>query len=251
MNKFKGNFEDSNFYHVLTRGIAKQIIFEDAKDSKYFLKLLEKYSEKYEISIICYCLMINHVHIICQDSNKKVASMMADICSTYAKYFNRKYERIGSLFQRPYKKKLITTDSYLLTAFRYVIKNPEKDMICKYQKYEWSSYKFIFDEAHFTDATLIVDMIGEQQLENFLSQNEYSDNMLYDLELEPDKKSSVLVLEKFKNKYHIRSATSIRSFAKEKRNEAILYLHDSGLSIRQIERFTGISRGITQRVLYR
>lgn len=136
MENLNANFEESKFYHVYARGIAKQIIFEETSDSQHFLNLLKSYSKKYKITIVCYCLMINHVHFICQDTDDNIKFMMNNLCSTYARYFNKKYERTGTLFQRPYKKKIIKNDAYLLSAFRYIITNPEKDGVCSYKTYK-------------------------------------------------------------------------------------------------------------------
>ena len=135
MINYKENFEESRFFHVMVRGIAKQIIFEDNFDNQHFLNLLEEYSVKHNIKVVCYCLMYNHVHIECQDFNENLSQFMSELCSTYARYFNKKYERCGSLFQRPYKKKVINHEAYLVQVFHYIIRNPEKDGICQYQKY--------------------------------------------------------------------------------------------------------------------
>ena len=249
MKNLKGNVEESNFYHVYMRGLAKQIIFEEASDNKMFLYFLKAYSKTYNIKIISYCLMINHVHILCQDSENNIPSFMHILCSMYARYFNKKYERVGALFQRPYKKKLIKNDLHLLTVFRYIIKNPEKDGICPYQEYKWSSYCLFYHKNSLVDVSLVKDLLDGLNVDAFLKDDKYEENEEFYSDFEQVAISNSQAKELIKSKFNITSPSLIRCFNKQKRNEAVIYLKSLGLSIRQIERLTGVSRGISQNIL--
>lgn len=249
MIEINTNFEKSKFYHVMNRGIAKQIIFEDNSDNETYLKLLNECSKKRNITIICYCLMLNHAHIICQDLNNNIGDFMRDFNSIYAKYFNKKYDRVGTLFQAPYLKKQITNESYLMQAFHYVIKNPENDNICPYRKYEWSSYKYFYNNDYFVDTSIIRSILGYQGLDNFLNDEYFTNEASNYIESQCEKIPDYKAVKLIKEKYNIKTASVIRTFNKEKRDEVISFLRKSGLSLRQIERITGVSRGISQRVL--
>lgn len=243
------NFENSNFYHVMNRGIAKQIIFEESSDNEVYLEMLKEYSEKHNIVIICYCLMLNHSHMICQDPNNKISDFMRDFNSTYAKYFNKKYDRVGTLFQAPFLKKPITNESYLMQAFHYVLKNPENDNICPYAEYKWSSYAKFYNKDYFVDTSIIRGILGYQKLDNFLNDDTITNIATNDFESQCERITDYKAVELIKEQYHIKTASVIRTFSKEKRDEAISFLRKSGLSIRQIERLTGVSKGIAQRIL--
>lgn len=249
MVNYKDNFKESRYFHIMVRGIAKQIIFEDNFDNKYFLSLLKNYSIKHNIKVICYCLMYNHVHIECQDFDENISQFMCELCATYARYFNNKYKRCGSLFQRPYKKKLIDNEAYLLQVFHYIIKNPEKDGICPYQKYNWSSYRFVNSQSHFTDPEIILDILGGESLDNYLSTDIDEAKILSIDKFCVDKSSDYFAKKLIMAKFNIKTTSEIKSFSRDERREAILFLKKSGLSVRQIERLTGVSRGICQYII--
>jgi len=70
-------FAKGNFYHIYNRGVAKQDIFLTTADKQRFTHLLSKYSKKFKISVIAYCLIPNHFHLLLrQDSNYSIAEFM-------------------------------------------------------------------------------------------------------------------------------------------------------------------------------
>lgn len=130
----------TGFYHVMIRGVNKEIIFKDDKDRRNFLHLLSYYKNKVNCVIHAYCLMDNHVHILLQDDNNNLSEFMRNVTSVYAEEFNKKYKRIGHLFQDRFKSECIEDDYYLKRLIRYIHRNPEKAGICKTDEYKWSSY---------------------------------------------------------------------------------------------------------------
>lgn len=133
----------SGFYHVMIRGVNKEIIFKDDRDRRNFLHLLKYYKIKLNCMIHAYCLMDNHVHILIEDNNNKLGELMRNVTSVYAGEFNKKYRRIGHLFQERFKSQNVENDYYLLRLVRYIHRNPEKAGICNTEDYIWSSYKEI------------------------------------------------------------------------------------------------------------
>ncbi len=131
----------SGFYHVMIRGVNKEIIFRDNRDRINFLHLLKYYKTKLNCVIHAYCLMNNHVHILIEDTNNKLGELMRNVTSVYAGEFNKKYGRIGHLFQDRFKSQCVESDFYLLRLIRYIHRNPEKAGICKTENYKWSSYR--------------------------------------------------------------------------------------------------------------
>ena len=84
----------SGYYHIVARGIARQVLFEEDADYLFFLKILKKYKEEEKFKLLAFCLMENHFHLLVQiDSG--MDRVMNKISTTYAKYYNTKYERIG------------------------------------------------------------------------------------------------------------------------------------------------------------
>ncbi|MBP2629001.1 MAG: transposase [Firmicutes bacterium] len=91
--------------------------------------------------IYAYCLMDNHVHLLLCDTKDEISRTMKRICVSYVYYFNKKYKRIGHLFQDRYRSEVVEEDAYLLSVARYIHKNPLKaGMVKRVEDYKWSSY---------------------------------------------------------------------------------------------------------------
>lgn len=130
-------------YHITSRGNRKGIIFRDIRDRYVFLKIMESTLEYYkdEFSIICYCLMSNHFHIMVETKDTHIKYFMSRVNSQYAKYFNGKYEYIGYVFQGRYHSQIIDNDIEMMEVSRYIHLNPVKAKIVNDpEEYIWSSY---------------------------------------------------------------------------------------------------------------
>jgi len=130
------------YFHIYNRGNRKQDIFLEKEDYLNYLKKLRKYKEKYKISIICYCLMPNHFHLLLrQDSDVFLYKFMQALHTSYSIYFNRKYNKVGRMFQSRFKQKEINKDEYLSQITSYIHFNPVKDgLVEELNDYQWSSY---------------------------------------------------------------------------------------------------------------
>ncbi len=136
-------FQKDAYYHVYNRGNRKLNIFIQNRDYKRFLERLREYKDKFNVSILSYCLMPNHFHLLLkQETEKPITFFMLRLCTSYAKYFNIKYDQVGSLFQGPLKAKLIDSDEYLLQLSRYIHRNPISISTpgVDLALYPWSSY---------------------------------------------------------------------------------------------------------------
>ena len=109
----------SGYMHIITRGIGRQLLFEEDQDYLHYLAVLEKYSLETAVYICAYCLMENHVHLLVHGESEQIILFMKKLGVNYAGWFNWKYERTGHLFQDRYKSEPVEDDGYLLTVFRY------------------------------------------------------------------------------------------------------------------------------------
>lgn len=140
-------FEENAFYHVYNRGVKKQQIFLENRDYKRFLDKAVEYKKKYPVKIISFCLMPNHFHFLIQQlSNGAISNFFSNLCNSHSKYYNIKYESVGSLFQGRFKAKKIDSDEYLIHLSRYIHLNPTsllksagKGLFDQLQSYSWSS----------------------------------------------------------------------------------------------------------------
>lgn len=154
-NVLKSYVEDG-YYHIYNRGVEKRTIFQDDQDYKVFLSYLknclepplkpkekkirigntvftklEKSSKNFyqEIELLAYCLMPNHFHLLAkQKSPRSIESFARSLLTKYSTYFNKRYSRVGTLFQGTYKAALIKEENYLLHLSRYIHLNPDKDV---------------------------------------------------------------------------------------------------------------------------
>lgn len=135
---------ENGYYHAYNRGVEKRQIFLDEQDCKvflYYLKLylspieeLQKLNQpgiriqrflplnlSQEIDLLSFALMPNHIHLqIKQLTKNGITKLMRRLLTSYSMYFNKKYERVGSLFQGTYKAILITSESHHLHLSRYI-----------------------------------------------------------------------------------------------------------------------------------
>ncbi len=130
-------------YHLTVRGNNREPIFGDDTDRHQYLRLLKRYKDRFRFTLHAYALMTNHVHVILEPAGgTTVSRIMQCLTITYTKYFNRRYGRVGHVFQGRFHSRLIEKDTYLLVASRYVHLNPVHAKIVRHPAdYPWSSYR--------------------------------------------------------------------------------------------------------------
>ncbi len=89
--------QNAGFHHVYNRGVKKRDIFMSDSDKDKFLELLCEVSRLYRFKIHSYCLMDNHYHLLVENTLENLSLGMRQLNSSYAKYFNKKYNRVGHL----------------------------------------------------------------------------------------------------------------------------------------------------------
>ncbi|MCX6755686.1 MAG: transposase [Candidatus Nomurabacteria bacterium] len=180
------------YYHILNRGVNKQIIFHDKNDYSRFLFLIlyfqspvnfqnigriskdifvqhsvlniDKIIKDRYVELISFCLMSNHFHLIVKEEVEGgISQYMQRVLNAYTKYFNKKYQKSGHLFQGPYKAIHIIDDTYLLHLSAYIHRNPReiKDWFKKEEEYLWSSYQDFIKENRWNNL-LVPNIILEQ-----------------------------------------------------------------------------------------
>lgn len=129
------------FYHVITRGNQRQNLFYDGTDREFYLGRLEQYRKRYGFTIYAYVLMSNHVHLLVETGKTPLSKIMQGLQFSYTRYFNRRYRKIGHLFQGRYRAILCDRDEYLLELVRYIHLNPARmKKPTAVGEYPWSSH---------------------------------------------------------------------------------------------------------------
>lgn len=132
---------EGGFYHVTSRGNARQDIFADAEDYRTFLIILADGVERYRWLLHTYCLMDNHYHLLIETPQANLSRGMRQLNGVYTQKYNRRHDRVGHLFQGPYKALIVEKDAYLLELSRYIASNPVRaKMVSSLEDWSWSSY---------------------------------------------------------------------------------------------------------------
>jgi REP-associated tyrosine transposase len=129
------------FYHVICRGNQRQVIFRSDADRQYYLERVEEYRQRYGFKIYAYVLMSNHLHILIESGKVGLSKIMQGLQLRYTGYYNRKYKKVGHLFQGRYKAILCDRHAYLLELVRYLHLNPARLRTATDPwTYRWSSH---------------------------------------------------------------------------------------------------------------
>ena len=236
-------FCDSGCYHIITRGVTRQEIFHDDMDRFKYLDTLQRFTLELDVDVLAYCLMDNHVHLLVQ-AGDVLPMLIKKIASSYVYYFNHKYDRIGHLFQDRYHSKPIENESYLLTAARYILRNPEKAGVCSVQEYPWSSWHELESGEGFCKTQLLCDIIGDTQaLKAFILAEDESDTA--DDRGAPKDASALNILKRISG---LENPEDIPKLPRKKRVAVIVEAKKAGLTIRQLSRLTGLNRNTIQRM---
>ena len=133
---------NSKFLHIIVQGIEKNYIFlKDIYKIKY-INLIHENAKKFDVSIIAFCVMNNHVHIcLYYEEIQNVSKFMHMINSIYANYYNYSENRVGYVFRNRYYSKEIKDRNQLFNTIVYIHKNPLKaELVYKMNDWEYSTY---------------------------------------------------------------------------------------------------------------
>lgn len=167
------SYSENSFYHLYNRGVEKRNIFLNDQDYSVFLSYMQTYlvtkditglnqilssenstsKEKdlasrllrlknysTDIDLICYALLPNHFHLLTRNNTNSINHFMNSIGTRYGMYFNRKYKRVGVLFQDVYKAVLVENEDQLLHLSRYIHLNPVRYSKLLTQSWQSSPY---------------------------------------------------------------------------------------------------------------
>jgi putative transposase len=153
------------FYHVITRGNQRQNLFHDDQDREFYLDRLEHYRKRCGLTIYAYVLMSNHVHLLLETGKTPLSKIMQGLQFSYTRYFNRRYRKMGHLFQGRYRAILCDRGKYLLELVRYIHLNPVRmKRPTALGKHPWSSHPAYLGRTSVVqvDTALVLDRFGSR-----------------------------------------------------------------------------------------
>ncbi|MEI6228894.1 MAG: transposase [Candidatus Saccharibacteria bacterium] len=183
-------YDVNSYYHIYNRGVEKRKVFIDDEDYAVFLNLFKRYlnegpekdnkGREYDwlaedVELMSFCLMPNHFHLLLyQIRLGAITKLLRSVCSAYTTYFNKKYERVGPLFQGVFKASHIYIDDYLTYITRYIHRNPTD-----YLNWEWSSLPYWINNKRsaWVSSERLNDMAPAKYLEFLNDDEDYRDSL--------------------------------------------------------------------------
>jgi putative transposase len=155
MNKIQPLYPN-NYYHIFNRAINKDRLFVKEDNYFFFLKRFDFYLSPF-LEVFAFCLIPNHFHFLVRIRTpkvtpfQKVSPLISEkfrfFFTSYTMALNKSLDRHGNLFERPFKRKLITTDDYLRHLIYYIHNNPiHHDLVDNIEDWPFSSYNRILSD---------------------------------------------------------------------------------------------------------
>ena len=239
---------DSGFYHVMARGVNKQPIFEEGADYRRFLDVMAECKKDGGFRLHAYCLMENHVHLLIESLEMDaIVRLFRRLGGRYVVWFNKKYGRTGHLFQDRYTSEPVGDDAQFLSCVRYIVQNPVKAGLCQSPfEYGYSSAReYAERSADLTDVDLLVEMVGDCDLEAFLC--EEPDRRYASIDSSGVRMSDAEARSVMKRVCGCDDCPQFQALDKGLRDEALARMGAAGVSIRQAARITGTGLGVVRR----
>ena len=202
---------NASFLHVMAQGINKSFIFNEEEDVKYYIKLMYKIKNEYNIRIVAYCVMNNHVHILVEiKSIESLSNYMHKLNTKYAMYYNKKHDRVGYVFRNRFKSEGIYEERYYYSCIKYIFDNPVKAGICSSpEQYPYSNYRTTLlkpaSEHQFIDTKEDIMRNCNNFVSGFLKNHNISINEL---------KNNYIIIKKLINILYDEYGLSIRNISK-------------------------------------
>ena len=175
-------YVESGIYHVYNRGVNRQNVFFDKKDYATFLNLLDHYlmpppaneirqktaNFHGKINLLTFSLIPNHLHTILQQVGRcDMEGFMRSLMISYTARINKKYERVGHLFQDSYKARSLKGNDDLVNTSFYVHYNPKKELGLDPFEYSYSSIKNYTESTKngfvFVKENIILDLFESRE----------------------------------------------------------------------------------------
>lgn len=247
MGRTARKISESGYYHIVMRGINRQVIFHDDQDKQVFLNRLKLCKQEVDYDLIAYCLMSNHIHLLIKEKDTKIGEIFRKVLSSYVMWYNRKYERVGHLFQDRFKSEPIEDDNYMIACARYILQNPVKAKLCDgIFDFNWSSARVLVGEHSNIVNKTILHAILDTNLVPFMSAE--NDDKFLEWEVSArmsDEKIGNLISDILTAD----NLTDLMLAPKDKREEVIKILVDKNISYRDISKHTGVPISVIRNVL--
>ncbi len=242
----------SSYYHVIVQGYERQNIFKEEYLKKKYFDLLMDENQKFNITILTYCIMDNHAHLLLYcDEIMQMSSFMKNVNTRFAMYYNAQNSRVGYVFRDRFLSEAITNKKHLYACVPYIHMNPVvAQIVSKPEYYKYSSYNDFFTKSGIIDEDVLEKLFGSSKdylelfkflhLENGEGQDYISDIPKINI-IEAKR-----IIESTLSKYEI---DNFKIIDKREKIYILELLIEKGISIYQIGKVLKISYNTVKRML--
>lgn len=267
----------SGIYHVCLRGVNKQRIFEWVEDYEAMYRIIHSAQltdtmglevEVPNFYLYAFCMLDNHVHLLIEPHGFELGEVVKRITVAYAMHFNKRYERVGHLFQDRFKSQPVDDQDYFYELLKYIHNNPVKAEICKTpDRYHYSSFgelcgkitqegqtplcNFPPEENSLglsrEDVVAFVKSMPQQSLMERITQEGLTlmcKTLHLHIKQEPADKVDREIVDTLLKMTGVETITEFQRLDKKTMRGALAIVREAGVSIRKLSHLTGISVGI-------
>jgi REP element-mobilizing transposase RayT len=233
---------ESGIYHVMLRGVNRDALFLETGDYERFLQTLRVATEASGCHVLAYCLMTNHVHLVLRTTQEPISAVIKRLGVSYSGWFNRKYGRVGHLFQDRFRSQAVEDDSYFVTLLRYVWNNPvEAGLVDRPEKYPWSSHRHLGHASSIVNETALRRLLPSGHLEEEMEGHAPLPSDWSVSPIQPTRHSDVDVSELVRRACGAAGAADFADLVPARKLDVIRDLRTRSVSYAQIARATGMS----------
>lgn len=133
---------DSIFLHYFNRGVNRTPIVYEDDNYVYLIRLMYRFLVYYKVELVAYCLMPNHYHILLEEMEDKQGSRFIQrVFNSYTQAVNKRYTRVGTLFQGSAKHTEILSLEDIVNVIGYIHHNPVAAGLVKHpSEWKYSDY---------------------------------------------------------------------------------------------------------------
>lgn len=171
-----------SYYHIMTRGNNRHIVFRNDGDYYYYMNLVKRFKSELPFDLYHYCLMPNHVHLLIKTKNADDFSLfMKKINLAYFHHYRKMYNWVGHFWQDRFKSQPIGKDEYFIQCGKYIELNPVRAGLVKQpQDYQYSSYNYYTGSAanNLITTDIFYDLLGDNPIDRH---NKYQEIIIDDI----------------------------------------------------------------------
>ncbi len=228
---------ETGVHHVMLRGVNRDVIFLEDEDFEHFLRALHDTKTASGSAVLAYCLMTNHVHLVLHTEREPIGAVMKRLGVRYASWFNRKYGRVGHVFQDRFASKPVEDDAYLTAVLPYIWNNPVvAGIVGRPEEYQWSSRRWLGCVSPLLDHELLSRLLAVdvEELANAHAADGVQLDLLKPLRYTPADAAALLHAAS-----GIRTPREFHALSRDRQRRVVRELRTRGVSYSMIARVVG------------